>query len=36
MGLALVKKIVEHWGGQVSLESAEGKGASFFFTWPAR
>ena len=36
MGLALVKKIVEHQGGQVSLESEEGKGATFFFTWPAR
>jgi light-regulated signal transduction histidine kinase (bacteriophytochrome) len=34
LGLALVKKIVEHHGGKIRLESAEGQGASFFFTWP--
>ncbi len=34
LGLALIKKIVEHHGGQVSLDSAEGTGATFSFTWP--
>lgn len=34
LGLALVKKIVEHMGGAVSVESEEGQGATFFFTWP--
>ncbi|HEV3299979.1 MAG TPA: ATP-binding protein [Planctomycetaceae bacterium] len=34
MGLALVKKIVEGRGGAIQLESAEGRGATFRFTWP--
>ena len=34
IGLALVKKIVEAAGGQVSLASEEGRGATFSFTWP--
>jgi PAS domain S-box-containing protein len=34
MGLALVKKIVESQGGQVSVKSAPGNGSSFRFTWP--
>ncbi|MEG3840126.1 PAS domain S-box protein [Microcoleus sp. herbarium14] len=34
IGLSLVKKIVEGQGGSISLESAEGKGATFRFTWP--
>jgi PAS domain S-box-containing protein len=34
LGLALVKKIVEHRGGRVSVLSAEGQGAAFTFTWP--
>jgi signal transduction histidine kinase len=34
MGLALVKKIVEARGGTIQLESAEGRGATFRFTWP--
>jgi len=34
IGLALVKKIVEEQGGSVSLESEEGKGSTFRFTWP--
>jgi PAS domain S-box-containing protein len=33
VGLALVKKIIEHQGGNISLESAEGQGATFSFTW---
>jgi PAS domain S-box-containing protein len=34
IGLALVKKIVELRGGRVWLESSEGAGATFGFTWP--
>jgi PAS domain S-box-containing protein len=34
IGLSLVKKIVEGQGGIISLESAEGEGATFRFTWP--
>ena len=34
VGLALVKKIVEGQGGTVSVESSEGQGATFKFTWP--
>lgn len=35
VGLALVKKIVESHGGEVSLETAEGEGTTVRFTWPA-
>ncbi|MBI1977345.1 MAG: HAMP domain-containing histidine kinase [Candidatus Omnitrophica bacterium] len=34
IGLSIVKKIVEHNGGQVWVESEEGKGSRFFFEWP--
>ena len=34
IGLSMVKKIVEGQGGTISLESAEGEGATFLFTWP--
>lgn len=34
IGLALVRRIVEDQGGQVTLESQPGKGATFRFTWP--
>lgn len=34
IGLALVKKIVDEHGGTIWVESAVGKGACFFFTWP--
>ena len=40
MGLALVKKQVERFGGTVGLEPAPGRGTRFHFTWskhvPAR
>lgn len=34
MGLALIKKIVENYGGKVYLESTLGEGTTFYFTWP--
>jgi len=34
IGLSIVKKIVEGKGGRVWLESQEGAGATFHFTWP--
>ena len=36
IGLALVKKIVQEQGGDITLDSDTGKGASFRFTWPKR
>jgi len=33
MGLALIKKIVEGYGGRVSVES-QGRGSCFSFSWP--
>lgn len=36
MGLALVRKLVLACGGTISLDSDEGAGARFHFTWPAR
>lgn len=34
LGLALVRKLVERYGGQVGLDSKPGRGSTFFFTWP--
>jgi PAS domain S-box-containing protein len=34
MGLAIVKKIIENEGGAISVDSEEGKGCTFRFTWP--
>lgn len=34
IGLALVKKIIEEHGGSITVESKEGNGATFRFSWP--
>jgi GAF domain-containing protein len=34
IGLSVVKKIVENKGGRVGVESSQGAGAKFWFTWP--
>ncbi len=34
LGLALVKKIVREEGGVITIDSSEGHGATFRFTWP--
>jgi PAS domain S-box-containing protein len=34
MGLAVVRKALEVFGGRLQLESAEGQGSTFRFTWP--
>lgn len=35
IGLAVCKRIVEHYGGKIWIESQAGEGATFFFTVPS-
>ena len=34
VGLAIVRRIVDHAGGRIRVESERGRGAEFSFTWP--
>ncbi len=34
IGLSIVKKVIDYYGGTISLESEVGKGTTFFFTIP--
>jgi PAS domain S-box-containing protein len=34
VGLAIAKRIVESTGGTIRVESQDGQGATFYFTWP--
>ncbi|MCP4179495.1 MAG: GHKL domain-containing protein [bacterium] len=34
MGLSIIKKTVEKFGGTITLESEVGKGTTFIFSWP--
>lgn len=34
MGLAIVRKLVRHCGGDISVQSTPGEGATFRFVWP--
>jgi len=34
IGLAMCRKIVEHYGGQIWLDTTYQRGANFFFTLP--
>ncbi|HPD65096.1 MAG TPA: ATP-binding protein [Bacteroidia bacterium] len=36
IGLSIVKKIIEEKGGKIWIESKEGKGTTFHFTWPKK
>lgn len=34
MGLAIIRKLVRRYGGNVAVESPTGRGTTFVFTWP--
>lgn len=36
IGLALVKKIIDYYGGSIELDSVEGEGSTFYFSLPKK
>lgn len=34
IGLAMLKRTVEHYGGKLWLDSVPGRGSTFYFSWP--
>ncbi|HBH32916.1 MAG TPA: hypothetical protein DDX81_13660, partial [Desulfofustis sp.] len=36
MGLTVAARIVQLAGGEIDVESTDGLGATFWFTWPCR
>src|SRR5690606_25630050 len=36
LGLSIVKKVVDYYGGNIRIESKEGEGTTFFFTLPKK
>lgn len=36
MGLSIVKRLVESYGGEIGISANEGRGTTMWFTWPLR